>query len=51
MHRFGKQLREPVNTAPKIIEGQYFQDLMAQPQALRATLAWLSQSGSLGGGA
>lgn len=34
-----------MNTAPKIIEGQYFQDLMAQPQALRATLAWLSQKG------
>ena len=34
-----------MNTAPKIIEGQYFHDLMAQPQALRATLAWLSQRG------
>jgi glucosamine--fructose-6-phosphate aminotransferase (isomerizing) len=31
--------------APKIIEGQYFHDLMAQPQALRATLAWLSHAG------
>jgi len=28
-----------------IVEGQYFHDLMAQPQALRATLAWLSEAG------
>lgn len=34
-----------MNTVPEIIEGQYFQDLMAQPQALRATLAWLSEAG------
>jgi glucosamine--fructose-6-phosphate aminotransferase (isomerizing) len=34
-----------LKTKPKIIEGQYFHDLMAQPQALRATLAWLSQAG------
>ena len=40
-----------MNTTPRIIEGQYFQDLMAQPQALRATLAWLSRWRSLGGGA
>jgi glucosamine--fructose-6-phosphate aminotransferase (isomerizing) len=34
-----------LNTTPKIVEGQYFKDLMAQPQALRATLAWLSAAG------
>jgi glucosamine--fructose-6-phosphate aminotransferase (isomerizing) len=37
-----------LNTAPKIVEGQYFHDLMAQPQALRATLAWLSHAGRWG---
>jgi glucosamine--fructose-6-phosphate aminotransferase (isomerizing) len=33
--------------APEIpvIEGQYFRDLMAQPAALAATLAWLSDAG------
>jgi glutamine---fructose-6-phosphate transaminase (isomerizing) len=30
-----------MNTAFNVIEGQYFQDLMAQPKALRDTLAWL----------
>jgi glucosamine--fructose-6-phosphate aminotransferase (isomerizing) len=34
-----------VNTAPKIIEGPYFADLMAQPRALGATLAWLGEAG------
>lgn len=34
-----------MNAKPKIIEGQYFHDLMAQAQALRATLAWLRQPG------
>jgi glucosamine--fructose-6-phosphate aminotransferase (isomerizing) len=34
-----------LSTAPRIIEGQYFHDLMAQPHALRATLAWLGQAG------
>ncbi|MBS0388136.1 MAG: SIS domain-containing protein, partial [Proteobacteria bacterium] len=26
-------------------EGRYFQDVMAQPQALRATQAWLAEAG------
>jgi len=30
-----------MNTAINVIEGQYFRDLMAQPKALRDTLAWL----------
>jgi glucosamine--fructose-6-phosphate aminotransferase (isomerizing) len=34
-------LSESVN----VIEGQYFRDLMAQPAALDASLAWLSHSG------
>lgn len=35
-----------LNAAPApIIEGRYFQDIAAQPQALRDTLAWLSQPG------
>ena len=34
-----------MKSAPKIIEGQYFRDLLAQPQALHATLAWLGQAG------
>jgi glutamine---fructose-6-phosphate transaminase (isomerizing) len=34
-----------LNSAPKIIEGPYFHDLIAQPQALRSTLAWLSEAG------
>jgi len=34
-----------VKAAPSVVEGQYFHDLMAQPQALRATLAWLGQPG------
>ena len=28
-----------------IMEGRYFQDVMEQPQALRATLAWLAEPG------
>jgi glucosamine--fructose-6-phosphate aminotransferase (isomerizing) len=35
-----------LNTAPlPIIEGRYFQDIMAQPQALRTTMAWLAEPG------
>lgn len=35
-----------LSTAPlPVLEGRYFQDIMAQPQALRDTLAWLAQSG------
>ncbi len=34
-----------MNSKPRIIEGQYFHDLMAQPQALRATLTWLRCAG------
>jgi len=34
-------LKEPL----RVIEGQYFQDLMAQPEALEATFAWLSDHG------
>lgn len=30
-----------MNTAINVIEGQYYHDLMAQPKALRDTLAWL----------
>jgi glucosamine--fructose-6-phosphate aminotransferase (isomerizing) len=29
----------------RVIEGPYFQDVMAQPRALRDTLAWLSEAG------
>ncbi len=35
-----------LNAAPlPVLEGRYFQDIMAQPQALRATLAWLAAPG------
>jgi glucosamine--fructose-6-phosphate aminotransferase (isomerizing) len=35
-----------LSTAPlPVIEGPYFQDIMAQPKALRDTLAWLSEPG------
>jgi glutamine---fructose-6-phosphate transaminase (isomerizing) len=35
-----------LSTAPMpVIEGRYFQDLMEQPQALRATLRWLAEPG------
>jgi glutamine---fructose-6-phosphate transaminase (isomerizing) len=34
-----------LNSAPRTIEGRYFHDLMAQPEALSATLAWLSAAG------
>ncbi len=35
----------PAKAALNVIEGQYFRDLMAQPQALSATLTWLGQPG------
>jgi glutamine---fructose-6-phosphate transaminase (isomerizing) len=35
-----------LSTPPlRIIEGRYFQDVMAQPQALRATMGWLAEPG------
>ena len=35
-----------LNTVPlQVIEGPYFRDVMAQPQALRSTLEWLSAAG------
>lgn len=35
-----------LNAAPlQVTEGRYFQDVMAQPQALRATHAWLAEPG------
>ena len=34
-----------LNSAPQVIEGQYFKDLMAQPHALQATHAWLGSNG------
>jgi glutamine---fructose-6-phosphate transaminase (isomerizing) len=35
-----------LNAAPlQVVEGRYFQDVMAQPQALRATHAWLAEPG------
>ncbi|MDE2221093.1 MAG: SIS domain-containing protein [Gammaproteobacteria bacterium] len=38
-----------LNAAPlRVTEGRYFQDVMAQPQALRATHAWLAEPGRWG---
>lgn len=34
-----------MNAAMKLVEGRYFQDIMDQPRALDATLAWLGQDG------
>jgi glucosamine--fructose-6-phosphate aminotransferase (isomerizing) len=34
-----------VNAAPKVIEGRYFGDIMAQPQALADTCGWLAAPG------
>ncbi len=35
-----------LSTAPlPVIEGRYFQDIMAQPRALRATMDWLTEPG------
>jgi glutamine---fructose-6-phosphate transaminase (isomerizing) len=34
-----------LTSTSQIIEGQYFRDLMTQPEALRATLSWLSEPG------
>lgn len=35
-----------LSTAPQpVVEGRYFQDIMEQPQALRATLRWLAEPG------
>lgn len=37
----GGMLNRTENAAVEVIKGPYFDDLMAQPEALKATLAWL----------
>ena len=42
----GPGVTSVLNAAPlQVKEGRYFQDVMAQPQALRATYTWLAEPG------